>query len=110
MTARRPQHLTAGKRTRDRLAAELREIARRTVVEVRVTPAQYGGGTVWCAMALGVGRREVPLPGKARQVAVLIREAFPLAAWDRPQDYDVTSGVLREHQVQLPVCLEGADR
>ncbi|MFF8406969.1 hypothetical protein ACF06P_35750 [Streptomyces sp. NPDC015684] len=110
MTAPRPQHLTAGKRTRGRLASELREMARRPVVEVRITPAQYGGGTVWCAMAFGVGRREVPLPGKSRQVAALLREAFPLAAWDRAQDYDVNSGVLREHQVQLPACLEGADR
>lgn len=109
MTGPQRQHLTAGKRTRNRLRQQLHEIAHRIVAEVRITPALYGGGTVWCAMAIGPGRREVPLPGQTRQVVSLLREAFPLAAWDRPQDYDVATGVLRERLVQLPACLTGGD-
>ncbi|MFI1767469.1 hypothetical protein ACH41H_36220 [Streptomyces sp. NPDC020800] len=101
------QHLTAGKRTRTRLREQIHEIARRKVIEIRITPALYGGGTVWCAIAIGADRREVPLPGHTRRVVALLREAFPLAAWDKPQDYTVATGVLREHHVQLPASLRG---
>ncbi|MFI5973589.1 hypothetical protein [Streptomyces sp. NPDC051452] len=110
MSAPRPHHLTAGQRTRRRLVSALNEITRSSVAEIRITPARYGDGTVWCAMALTAGRREVPLPGHARQVASLIREAFPLADWSRAQDYHVTSGVLREHVTPMPAALNGGER
>lgn len=98
----------AGKRVRDRVARQLREITdRQDVAEVRVTPARYGRGTVWCAMAIAVNRREIPLPGCAGEIAALIRNAFPAADWDRVQDYDVEAGVLKEHPTAVPECLAG---
>lgn len=97
----------AGKRTRDRVSHQLRDITGRDVAEVRITPALYGGGTVWCAMAIGSNRREIPLPGSAREIAGLIRAAFPSAQWDRAQDYDVTAGTLTEHSMVMPGCLLG---
>ena len=99
--------MPAGPLTRDRVYCKLRAITGRAVYEVRVTPAMYGEGTVWCAMAIGCDMREIPLPSKAREVVAAIREAFPKADWDRPQDYDVTTGVLREHIVPIPACLGG---
>jgi hypothetical protein len=57
------------------------------------------------------GRREVPLPsgGLHHDIAILIRDAFPHANWAVAQDYDVATGVLREHSVRLPACLRGDD-
>ncbi|MFI6248984.1 hypothetical protein [Streptomyces sp. NPDC051016] len=99
--------MPAGQLTRDRLYCRLRAITGRAVYEVRVTPALYGDGTVWCAMAIGCDQREIPLPSKSREVAAAIRAEFPRADWDRAQDYDVTTGVLREHTVPMPACLGG---
>lgn len=100
--------IVAGRRTRKRLAERLRDITGfYAVAEVRITPALYGGGTVWCAMAIGSNRREIPLPGVARQVTAVIREAFPGADWDRAQDYDVTTGALTEHVTAMPEALAG---
>ena len=97
----------ASQQARDRLWHQLNIITRRDVIEVRVTPAQYGTGQVWCAMAIGCNRREVPLPGRAREVAALIREEFPDVDWDRAHDYDVTTGVLTEHTIAVPGYLLG---
>lgn len=102
--------LTADARTRDRLKRRLLEIAGRVVAEVRITPALYGGGTVWCAMAISPSRQEIPLPGKARDVVGLLQAAFPRADWSRPQDYDTATGLLSEHVVRLPACLTGDQR
>lgn len=109
MTATTSAIHTAGKRTRDRLYCQLRALTRRDVAEVRITPALYGDGTVYCAMAIGCNRREIPLPGVAREVAALIRAAFPDADWRRAQDYDVTTGTLTEHIVRLPAGLQDGD-
>lgn len=107
---RRPKGTSAGKRTREQMAEKLRDITGYyAVAEVRITPALYGDGTVWCAMAIASNRREIPLPGRAREIAALIRGAFPSAAWDRVQDYDVTTGTLTEHPTVMPSCLLGGD-
>jgi hypothetical protein len=98
---------TANTVTRDRLSGRLREITGHVLAEVRVTPALYGGGNVWCVMALDRRRREVPLPGLAVDIALLLKRAFPRADWDRAQDYDVTTGVLTKHLTLLPACLRG---
>lgn len=100
--------LTADDGARLSVHAELRRLTGRELAEVRVTPARYGGGTVWCVMALGHDRREVPLPGLARPIADLLRDAFPTARWGVALDYDVTTGVLTEHVTRLPACLRGA--
>ncbi|MFJ2004738.1 hypothetical protein [Streptomyces chartreusis] len=94
------------------LAEALRDITGfYSVTEVRITPARYGNGTVWCAMALASNRREIPLPGELRKLVVdLLNRAFPSADWSRAQDYDVTAGILREHVVRLPACLRGGAR
>lgn len=109
MTAKTGTH-TAGARTRDQLKRRLTEIAGRIVAEVRITPALYGGGTVWCAMAISPSRQEIPLPGVARDVAALIQGAFPRADWSRAQDYDTATGLLSEHVVRIPACLSGDQR
>ncbi|MET9081393.1 hypothetical protein ABZX77_05730 [Streptomyces sp. NPDC004237] len=101
---------TAGKLTRDRLYCKLTAITGRAVSEVRVTPALYGDGSVWCAMAIGCDLREIPLPSKSHEVAAVIRAAFPGANWARAQDYDVTTGALVEHIVRMPACLGGEDQ
>jgi hypothetical protein len=92
--------------SRDRVRRDLREVAGRELAEVRITPALYGGGTSFCAMALDSRGREVPLPGVQRFVADRLRRAFPRADWDCAQDYDVTTGILREHVVRQPACLQ----
>lgn len=100
--------LLAGEGTRADLAEALRDLTGDYhVAEVRLTPAQYGGGTVWCAMALASHRREIPVPGLATAIADLLRCAFSAADWCRAQDYDVTTGTLTEHAVRLPACLRG---
>lgn len=113
MKATKARTRQASVRTRDRLAAQLRDISGCRLAEVRITPALYGGGTTWCAMAFGVdrtapwNRREVPLPGVHGEIASLLRKAFPSADWDRAQDYDVVTGLLSEHVTELPACLRG---
>ncbi|MEV7422833.1 hypothetical protein [Streptomyces sp. NPDC091212] len=89
---------------RHQLWARLRTAVGREVIEVRLTP--YHRGSTWCVMALGTNRHEVPLPkGAARAISDGLRRAFPDAAWDVAQDYDVTTGVLTEHVTVLPACL-----
>ena len=98
---------TASRPARDRLWRQLRDITGHDVIEVRVTPAAYGEGTVWCAMAIDSNRREIPLPGSTKEVAGLIRRAFVDADWHRAHDYDVTTGALTEHAIAMPGCLLG---
>lgn len=97
----------ADRSARDRMRRRLAELTARDVIEVRVTPAAYGEGTVWCAMAIDSNRREIPLPGRTGKVAALVRHLFPDADWDRAHDYDVTTGALTEHAIAIPGCLLG---
>ncbi|MFE6362921.1 hypothetical protein ACFVP3_23345 [Streptomyces sp. NPDC057806] len=96
--------------SRERVRRDLAVIAGRELTEVRITPALYGGGLSFCAMALDGQHREVPLPRIQHAVADRVRRAFPRADWSRAQDYDVTSGVLTEHVTRLPACLTGDAR
>ncbi|MFK0172661.1 hypothetical protein ACIQU5_28080 [Streptomyces sp. NPDC090306] len=98
----RPAGLRADTATATRLASQLRGIAGREVAEARITPATYGGGQVWCVLLLDPRRREIPAPGRTRQIVDYVRSAFPDAQWNRAQDYDVTAGVLVEHTVARP--------
>ncbi|MGW6911488.1 hypothetical protein [Streptomyces sp. NPDC054940] len=109
---------TADAVTRDRLRGQLRELTGRVLAEVRITRVRWPEGLRWVAMALAdhrpyaraaTRRREVPLAEGAlhHDIAILLRDAFPHADWSVAQDYDVTTGVLREHVVRLPACLRG---
>jgi hypothetical protein len=106
---------TADTVTRDRLRGRLREITGRVLAEVRVTRVQWTDDPRWCVLALTVekrlpfGRREVPLADgdHHREIAELLKRAFPHADWDRAQDYDVATGFLTEHVTVLPDCLRG---
>ncbi|MCM1977178.1 hypothetical protein [Streptomyces sp. G1] len=91
------------------LRDDLKRITGRALSEVRITPARYDRSTVYCAMALDRQGREVPLPGMQRAVVGAVRRCFPDADWSRAQDYDVVTGILRQHVVRLPACLEGDD-
>lgn len=101
--------------TRDRLRGQLRELTGRVLAEVRITRVSWPEGLRWVAMVLAVNgkaparRREVPLAegGQHHEIAILLRDAFPHADWSHAQDYDVTTGTLREHAVRLPACLRG---
>lgn len=113
MTAKAPEYRAASS-SRKALRADLRALTGRDLAEVRITPARYGDGTVWCVMALVTdadahrGRREVPLPkGAHHTIAARLRMAFPDADWTRAQDYFPAVGLLREHLVRLPACLRG---
>jgi hypothetical protein len=100
--------------TRLALRDSLRRITGRHLAEVRITCVRWEDGLRWVALALTIdrqppfGHREVPLNGdQHRKITRLLRDAFPLATWDRAQDYDVETGILREHVPQLPDCLRG---
>ncbi|MFF9310150.1 hypothetical protein ACF1BS_04485 [Streptomyces sp. NPDC014748] len=105
----------ASRRGRRALARTLRAIMGRDIAEVRITRVRWDDGAHWVALALAVdpqppfGHREIPLADGSlhREIALLIQNAFPGADWSVAQDYDVTTGVLREHQVHLPACLRG---
>lgn len=109
---------TADAVTRDRLRVQLRALTGRVLAEVRITRVRWPEGLRWVAMALAdhrpyaraaTRRCEVPLAEGTlhKDIAILIRDAFPRADWSRAQDYDVTTGTLREHAVRLPACLRG---
>ncbi|WP_327377957.1 hypothetical protein OG393_30770 [Streptomyces sp. NBC_01216] len=91
------------------ITARVTALAGTGIGELRLTPYQRGTTRFWCVMALGVDRREVPLPqGAPRRLSDALREAFPAARWDRAQDYDVRSGILTEHVIVLPEILKGS--
>ncbi|QIJ62593.1 hypothetical protein [Streptomyces sp. JB150] len=103
--------------SRDQLRTVLRGIAGRDVAAVRVTRVSWPDGPRWVVMLLvddsraARGRREVPVvEGRHhRDVALLLRDAFPLANWAIAQDYDISTGALTEHRVPVPACLRGDD-
>ncbi|MEU4172883.1 hypothetical protein AB0F46_39125 [Streptomyces sp. NPDC026665] len=96
-----------------RIREELHEITGHTLAEVRITRVRWPAGLQWVALPLVArlkptpGRREVPLgeAGLHQTIAHLLRNAFPHADWSHAQDYDVTTGVLREHTPRVPSCL-----
>lgn len=83
------------------------------LAEVRITSVNWPDGPQWVAMTLTAdplavrARREIPLEegSQHKAIAFLLRDAFPDADWFRAQDYDVTTGVLREHTPRIPSCL-----
>lgn len=109
------QHLDASRRRA--LRDSLRRLTGHDLAEVRITRVHWDNGLRWVALALAdhqpyptalARRREIPVIGSQhREIARLIRDAFPEADWSRAQDYDVATGTLTEHQVQVPACLRG---
>ncbi|MGW0993482.1 hypothetical protein ACWD5V_09260 [Streptomyces sp. NPDC002523] len=118
MTTETAPKNTANKRTRRALRDNLWRITGRNIAEVRITRVRWDDGLRWCALALTVdpqppfGHREVPLPdgSQHREIALLLRDAFPHANWARAQDYDVETGALREHVTPMPECLRGDEQ
>ncbi|MGW7355143.1 hypothetical protein ACWGI0_00230 [Streptomyces sp. NPDC054802] len=107
----RPRSVQATSELRLLLRTRLHAAAGAPVAEVRITHHQRAGAQLYCVMALGTDRREVPLPkGAARDITGTLRTAFPRARWSRAQDYDVTTGALVEHVTRLPACLTGGAR
>ncbi|MYR56015.1 hypothetical protein GTY54_07040 [Streptomyces sp. SID625] len=112
-----PVEHTADESLRLVLREDLRRVVGRDVAEARITRVVWDAGYRWCALALAAdpnlpfGYREVPLAAVQREKIVrLIQKAFPRADWARAQDYDVGTGILREHQVELPACLGGGEQ
>ncbi|MHC3474639.1 hypothetical protein ACYF6T_38920 [Streptomyces sp. 7R007] len=94
---------------RSRLHQQLYTLFGRRVKEVRITRVTWPEGKRWVAMVIGVHGREMPVREKGlhNNAAAVLREAFPHANWSRAQDYDVASGVLREHVVRQPAAPRG---
>jgi hypothetical protein len=100
---------TAVRRVRERLY----DITGLTLAEVRITRVRWPEGLRWVAMTLAAHptaarkHREIPITeaGQHKTIALLLRDAFPHANWSRAQDYDVTTGLLREHTPRVPDCL-----
>jgi hypothetical protein len=107
----RPRIEQAAPELRLLLRTRLHAAAGAPVTEVRVTHHRRADARLYCVMALGTGRREIPLPkGAAKEISDVLRSAFPAARWGRAQDYDVTTGVLTEHVTPMPSCLRGGAR
>ncbi|WP_406168972.1 hypothetical protein [Streptomyces sp. NBC_00996] len=98
--------------TRSALDERLYILVGRSVKEIRITRVRWPQGKRWVALVIGRNGREVPLHegGLHHQAAIVLRDAFPQANWSRAQDYDVATGVLREHLVRLPAGLRDGDR
>lgn len=81
----------------------------RRVREVRITRVTWTDGKRWVAMVIGTNGKEVPIfdGGLHHQAAVVLRDAFPDADWSVAQDYDVATGILRQHVVRVPASLRG---
>ncbi|MCI3277473.1 hypothetical protein [Streptomyces cylindrosporus] len=97
--------------TRSLLHQRLYTLFGRRVSEVRITRVTWPEGHRWVAMVLGPGDKEVPPvrgSGLHVQAALVLKEAFPQANWGRGQNYDVTTGVLREHVVRQPASARKA--
>ncbi|MEV7684511.1 hypothetical protein [Streptomyces bungoensis] len=94
---------------RSRLKQQLYTLVGRSVKEVRITRVRWPEGKRWVAMVIGSTGHEVPLHdgGLHHQAAIVLRDAFPHANWGRAQDYDVATGVLREHVTPMPATLRG---
>lgn len=106
MTAQPTVHRASGE-TVSALRQQLYTLVGRAVKEVRITRVNWPNGKRWVALIIGVTGQEVPLfdRGLHHQAALVLRDAFPHANWAVAQDYDVTSGVLREHVVRMPSSL-----
>ncbi|WP_128803674.1 MULTISPECIES: hypothetical protein [unclassified Streptomyces] len=100
-------HRAAGE-TVSALRQQLYTLVGRAVKEVRLTRVNWPDGKRWVATVFGLNGKEVPLydRGLHHQAAMVLKEAFPQANWAVAQDYDVKSGVLREHVVRMPACLQ----
>ncbi|SMF85999.1 hypothetical protein [Streptomyces sp. Amel2xC10] len=98
--------------TKRALSEQLYTLVGRPVREVRITRVNWSDGYRWVAMAVGVGGTEVPLRdgGLHHTAALILRDAFPHANWNRAQDYHVATGILREHVVRTPASLRGERR
>lgn len=105
----KPTEFQADAATRSALAERLYILVGRSVKEARITRVRWPDGKRWVAMVLGHNGREVPLydRGLHHQAAIILRDAFPHANWSRAQDYDVSTGILREHLVRRPADLRG---
>jgi hypothetical protein len=110
MTAPKEHHAAAA--TRAALDQQLYVLMGRSVKEVRITRVNWPEGKKWVAMVIGIHGREVPLydGGLHQQAAMILREAFPHANWARAQDYDVKTGILREHIARVPSGPRGDGR
>ncbi|MFJ9114431.1 hypothetical protein ACIRJO_02660 [Streptomyces sp. NPDC102394] len=104
------QEFTATEEERRTLDQLLYILVGRSVKEVRITRVNWPEGKRWVTTVFGLNGKEVPLyeRGLHKQAAIVLRDAFPDANWARAQDYDVKTGVLREHVVQLPAGLRKA--
>jgi hypothetical protein len=89
------------------LRQQLYTLVGRAVKEVRLTRVNWPDGKRWVATVFGVTGNEVPLydRGLHHQAAMVLKAAFPDANWSAAQDYDVRTGVLREHVVRIPASL-----
>ncbi|WP_416976657.1 hypothetical protein [Streptomyces sp. T028] len=108
----RPTEFTATADTRRALREQLYTLFGRQVKELRITRVTWPEGKKWVAMVIGTHGREVPVrdSGLHHQAALVMGAAFPAANWSKAQDYDVATGVLREHVVRRPAALRGDDR
>jgi hypothetical protein len=79
----------------------------RRATEVRITRVNWPGGARWVTTVFGLGGREVPLyaRGLHLQAALVLKDVFPDADWSTAQDYDVKTGVLRQHVAPAPAGL-----
>lgn len=99
----------ASAKTRRALSEQLYTLFGRPVKEVRITRVTWPEGKKWVAMVIGTHGKEVPVfdRGLHDQAAIVLRDAFPHANWGVAQDYDVATGVLREHVIRMPASLRG---
>ena len=108
MSTQAPE-MKANAKTRRSLDEQLHTLVGRAVKEVRITRVTWPEGKKWVAMAIGTHGREIPVydGGLHHQAAMVLRDAFPDANWGVAQDYDVATGVLREHVISIPSSLRG---
>jgi len=100
---------TASAETRRVLQEQLYTLFGRPVKELRITRVTWPEGKKWVAMVIGTNGKELPIfdGGLHHQAAIVLRDAFPHANWSRARDYDVATGVLREHVTRVPATLRG---
>ncbi|MGW6292436.1 hypothetical protein [Streptomyces sp. NPDC055058] len=99
-----PARHQANAATRKALDQRFYTLFGRAVKEVRITRVHWPEGRKWVAMVIGTHGREVPVHGTGlhTQAALVLKDAFPRADWDRAQDYDATTGTLSEHIARMP--------
>ncbi|HEY6116152.1 MAG TPA: hypothetical protein VI172_09360 [Candidatus Dormibacteraeota bacterium] len=99
----------ANAKERRSLDEQLHTLFGRAVKEVRITRVTWPEGKRWVAMVIGTHGGEVPVRdrGLHHTAAMVLRDVFPHANWGVAQDYDVATGVLREHVIRIPSTLGG---